>query len=88
MCRLLKVHPSGFYAWLKEPLSNKAKDDLRLTDLLKQAWLESGCIYGYRKLDDDLRSLREVCSLNKVARLTSLADIKAQIDYKRKAGSI
>ncbi|MFT6558347.1 MAG: putative transposase [Sneathiella sp.] len=86
MCRLLKVHPSGFYAWLKEPLSNKAKDDLRLTDLLKQAWLESGCVYGYRKLHDDLRSLGEVCSLNKVAWLTSLAAIKAQIGYKRKAG--
>ena len=55
MCRILKVHPSGFYAWLKEPLSNKAKDDQRLIGLLKQAWLESGCVYGYRKLHDDLR---------------------------------
>lgn len=55
-------------------------------DLLKQAWLESGCVYGYRKLHDDLRFLGESCSLNKIARLTSLAGIKAQIGYKRKAG--
>lgn len=86
MCRILKVHHSGFYAWLKEPFSNKAKDDNRLTVLLKQAWLESGCVYGYRKLHDDLRSLGERCSPNKIARLTSLAGIKAQIGYKRKAG--
>lgn len=86
MCRVLKVHHSGFYAWLKEPLSKQAKNDLRLTDLLKQAWLESGCVYGYRKLHDDLRSLGEMCSPNKIARLASLAGIKAQIGYKRKAG--
>jgi len=86
MCRILKVHHSGFYAWLKDPLSNKAKDDRRLTGLLKQSWLESGCVYGYRKLHDDLRALGEICSLNKIARLTSLAGIKAQIGYKRKAG--
>ncbi len=86
MCRILKVHHSGFYTWLKEPLSNKTRDDNRLIVLLKQAWLESGCVYGYLKLHDDLRSLGETCSLNKVARLTSLAGIKAQIGYKRKAG--
>ena len=86
MCRILKVHHSGFYAWLKEPVSKKTKDDNRLIGLLKEAWLESGRVYGYRKLHDDLRSLGETCSPNKVARLTSLAGIKAQIGYKRKAG--
>ena len=86
MCRILKVHHSGFYAWLKEPVSKKVKDDNRLIGLLKEAWLESGRVYGYRKLHDDLRSLGEACSLNKISRLTSLAGIKAQIGYKRKAG--
>ena len=45
----------------------------------------SGCVYGYCKLHDDLRSLGETCSPNKVARLTGLSGIKAQIGYKRKA---
>jgi len=27
MCRVLRVHFSGFYAWLKEPLSLRARDD-------------------------------------------------------------
>ncbi len=29
MCRVLRVHFSGFYAWLKEPLSLRAQDNAR-----------------------------------------------------------
>ena len=86
MCRVLKVHHSGFYAWLKNPVNRRAKEDSRLIGLLKQTWLESSCVYGYRKLHDDLRSLGEACSPNCVARLAQLAGIKAQIGYKRKLG--
>jgi len=84
MCRVLKVHHSGFYTWLKRPLSKRAIDDSRLTGLIKQAWLESGRVYGYRKLHDDLRSVGETCCPNRVARLASLAGVKAQIGYKRR----
>ncbi len=42
MCRVLVVHFSGFYAWLKEPLSSRAHEDVRQTDLIRQAWADSG----------------------------------------------
>ncbi|MCM2397887.1 IS3 family transposase [Rhizobium sp. S95] len=86
MCRLLHVHPSGFYAWLKNPLSKRASKDKRQTDLLFQAWQESGKVYGYRKLHDDLLDQGEMCCPNRVARLTRLAGIKAEIGYKRRPG--
>ncbi len=47
MCRLLHVHPSGFYAWLKNLSSKRASEDKRQTELLFQAWEESGKVYGY-----------------------------------------
>ena len=54
MCHCLGVHPSGFYAWLNMPLSNRAKEDIRQTELIKKAWKESDKVYGYRKIHDDL----------------------------------
>lgn len=86
MCRLLRVHPSGFYTWLKSPLSRQASEDKRQTDLLLKAWEESGKVYGYRKLHDDLLDQGEMCCPNRVARLTRIAGIKAQIGYKRCPG--
>ena len=86
MCRVLMVHFSGFYAWLKEPLILRVLEDARQTGLLHQAWTESGNAYGYRKLHDDLLDQGEICSENRVARLTNLAGIKAQIGCKRRPG--
>jgi putative transposase len=83
---MLCVHFSGFYAWLKAPLSNRAREDIRQTELIKQAWNHSGKVYGYRKLHDDLRDQGEVCSQNRVARLANLAGIAAQIGYRRRPG--
>ena len=48
LCQTLKVNPSGYYAWLTEPQSARAKEDQRLLGLIKHAWLESGGVYGYR----------------------------------------
>jgi len=45
--------------------------------LLRQAWNDSGKVYGYRKLHDDLLDQGETCCPNRVARLTKLAGIKA-----------
>ena len=86
MCRGLRVHPSGFYAWLKSPFSKRAIEDKRQTDLLKETWEDSGKVYGYRKLHDDLCDQGETCCSNRVARLARLAGIKAQIGYKRRPG--
>lgn len=84
MCRVLGVHRSGFYAWLKQPASARAKDDARVVGLVKQSWLESGTVYGYRKICTDLRDLGETCSRHRIARLMRAEGLRAQRGYGRR----
>jgi putative transposase len=83
LCHMLKIQRSGYYAWLQQPKSARQKDDERIMGLIKQFWLESGCVYGYRKIHKDLRELGETCGKNRVARLMKLAGLKAQVGYKK-----
>nr|WP_267812768.1 IS3 family transposase [Escherichia coli] len=82
LCRVLDVHPSGFYAWLQQPHSQRHQADLRLTGQIKQFWLESGCVYGYRKIHLDLRESGQQCGVNRVWRLMKRVGIKAQVGYR------
>ncbi|EIV4520420.1 IS3 family transposase [Salmonella enterica] len=82
LCRVLDVHPSGFYAWFKQPYSQRHQVDLRLMGQIKQFWLESGCVYGYRKIHLDLRDSGQQCGVNRVWRLMNRARIKAQVGYR------
>ena len=49
LCSTLDVHHSGYYAWLKQLTSKTTKKRQLLAGLIKQFWLESGGVYGYRK---------------------------------------
>ncbi|MCW3772726.1 IS3 family transposase [Shigella flexneri] len=82
LCRVLDVHPSVFYAWLQQPHSQRHQADLRLTGQIKQFWLESGCVYGYRKIHLDLRDSGQQCGVNRVWRLMKRVGIKAQVGYR------
>ncbi|WP_439253961.1 IS3 family transposase [Pseudomonas monteilii] len=84
LCQTLKVHPSGYYVWLAEPQSARAKEDHRLLGLMKHAWLESGGVYGYRKIHDDLRELGETCGRNRVGRLMQAEGLRSQTGYRRR----
>lgn len=80
---MLEIHPSGYYAWMKQPKSFRRKEDERLLGLIKQSWLESGCVYGYRKVHEDLRELGENCGHNRVARLMQQEGFRAQVGYRK-----
>ncbi|WOC16363.1 IS3 family transposase ISSusp1 [Pseudochrobactrum sp. MP213Fo] len=71
---------------MRQPLSYPANEDIRQIALINDAWHDSGKVYGYRKLHDDLRDHGEICFSSRVARLAKLAGIKAQIGYKCRSG--
>lgn len=53
-----------------------------LTGQTKQFLLESGCVYGYRKIHLDLRDTGLQCGVNRVRWLIRRAGIKAQVGYR------
>ena len=84
MCRLFKLHRSGFYACLKKPVSDRALDDSRLLKLIKEFYVASGGTYGSPWIHADLREAGEQCSVNRVAKIMRQHKLKAQIGYKRR----
>jgi len=84
MCRMLGVHRSGYYAWRQGPASARERDDQRLLGLIKHSWLESGSVYGHRKITTDLRELGETCSRHRVARLMKSEGLRAMVGYGRR----
>jgi putative transposase len=69
MCRVLEVAPSGYYAWLQEPISKRAQDNARLLRLIRASFVASHGIYGSPRIFLDLREAGETCSKHRVARL-------------------
>lgn len=83
---MMEVHPSGYYDWRSRAPSRRTREDERLLGLIKQSWLESGAVYGYRKVHRDLRELGEACGKHRVARLMRREGLRSQTGYRRRPG--
>jgi putative transposase len=69
MCRELGVAPSGYYQWLKCPLSTRAVEDARILRLIQTSFKASQGVYGALRVFLDLREAGETCSKHRIARL-------------------
>jgi len=66
------VHPSGYYAWIKEPESPRAKENKLLLEKITEAYEQSNRTYGYRNVHKDLAEAGVAVNKKRVARLMSL----------------
>lgn len=82
MCRVLGVARAGYYAWLREPLSNRAKEDARLLGLIGASYKASHGVYGARRIFLDLREAGETCSRHRVERIMRENGIRALHGYR------
>jgi len=82
MCRLLDVSRSGFYEWLRKPLSDRALEDQRLLGLIVAAYTASHGVYGAPRIFLDLREAGETCSKHRVARIMRANNIRALHGYR------
>lgn len=56
MCIVMRVHHSGYYKWLEQPISNLEIANQKLLQHIKNAYKESNGIYGYRNIHKDLKA--------------------------------
>lgn len=82
MCRVLGVSRSGYYGWLKQPISNRAKEDARLLRLIRASFTASHGIYGAPRIFLDLREAGETCSKHRVERLMRINGLRALHGYR------
>jgi len=76
-CRAMETHPSGYYEWLRQPLSNREAADMHLTNQIKQYWLESDGHSGYRNIHLDLAEAKIVCGRDRVLKLMRQARLQS-----------
>lgn len=88
MCRVLEVTRSGFYEWLKQPLSKRALEDARLLRLIRASFTASHGIYGAPRVFLDLREAGETCSKHRVARLMRVNNLRALHGYRTRRVSV
>jgi len=55
LCRVLEVAPSGYYEWLRKPVSDRGQEDARLLRLIRASFNASHGIYGAPRVFLDLR---------------------------------
>jgi putative transposase len=88
LCRVLGVAPSGYYAWLKQPLSRRAHEDARLLRLIRASFVASQGVYGAPRVFLDLREAGETCSKHRVMRLMRENGLRALHGYRTRRWSV
>ena len=75
MCKIFRVSRAGFYAWCKRPASQRKQDDRRILSHIKTSFKNSREAYGYRRIHQVLRDMKEPCGKHRIARLMNENDI-------------
>ena len=78
MCRVLAVSRSGFYAWLKRPVSQRDLRRALVGMAVESAYLEFKKRYGAPRLTVELNAQGIPCSLNHVAALLQERGLRAR----------
>lgn len=84
MCRVLSASRSGYYAWLKRPISQRAIHHAHLLVRIRSAHQQSRNRYGSPKVHAILHSQGELVSVSTVARIMHKHGIVSKISRKYK----
>jgi putative transposase len=85
MCDVLSVSRSGYYAWLKKPVSKRQQANNRLRQKIRTIHHDSDESYGSPRIYRELKTQGESCSENRVARLMREDGLRAKTTRRFKA---
>lgn len=68
-CRVLKCSRSGYYEWLKRPLSVRKAENIVLWEKIKKLWEESRKTYGLPRIMDQLKKQGVKCGKTRVQKI-------------------
>jgi putative transposase len=69
LCRVMKVSPSGYYAWRQRKESARAQAQAELVEAIRAIHLASRGTYGWRRVRQQLRQEGRLCSRHRLVRL-------------------
>jgi putative transposase len=84
MCRVLDVSTSGYYAWLKRPLSARAERDAELKVQIRAIHEESDGTYGRPRVHAELKEAGERVATKRIGRLMREESLEG-VSRRRKA---
>ena len=79
MCDVLKISTSGYYNWIKQPISNRKKKNIKLLEDIKQIYLISRGTYGSPRITKELNMKGISVSQKTVARLMRENNIRSRV---------
>jgi putative transposase len=85
MCDVLSVSRSGYYVWLKKPVSKRQQANTKLREKIRTVHRDSGESYGSPRVYQALKEQGEPCSENRVARLMREDGLQAKTKRRYKA---
>lgn len=82
LCRVMKVSPSGYFAWRRRALGRKGRrhqENERLLLAIRATWKKSHKTYGSPRVFAELRAQGDKCGRHRVARLMRKHGLSAQV---------
>jgi len=86
MAKIMKVSRSGYYAYLKRPLSRRALEKLELMKEIKSIYQEHRGLYGSPRIHVVIKRRNMNCSRKRVANLMKECNLRAKMNrlFRRK----
>ncbi len=85
LCRVLRVSRSGYYAWLKRPVSKRAQEEGRLEAEIKAAHRRTRQTCGPERLQRDLAAHGVKVGIHRIRRIRKKLGIRCKQIRKFKA---